>query len=194
MALVHFKCMYDPTWDYASICKDFFGDGKCIAMAEKMTTNAHVHFQGECILSEDAFTKKMTELASTHFSKKEYPSGRPLKRVKRTVDETGYQYLCKEGHAPIYSQGFGDEELRLLKEKSDAHVQELKCGLMEHVSSRTFSGSPEQVHQAIKEAAWDYYKATARRPGPRFQKDVLYAMGMHPQATRAWELYVMDRI
>ena len=49
--LIHFKCNYDPAWDYPSICQSFFGNNQCLCQAEKMMTNAHVHFQGDTDLT-----------------------------------------------------------------------------------------------------------------------------------------------
>lgn len=191
---VHFKCNYDPTWDYESICKDFFRENKCMAMAEKMMTNSHVHFQGETDMTPVEFEKALTKLAATHYSKKTNPSGRPLKRAKREVDDVGYQYLSKEGKAPIYCQGFSAEDLEVLKGASDAHVDELKNGMPDHLNGLSFSGDPAQVYSEMRWKALEYYAESDRRPGPRFQKDVLWVMYKHPGTCDGWKRFVADRI
>ena len=82
MRLEHFKCVYDPLWKYDEICKMMFDRNKCIAMQEKMGSNPHVHFQGYTTLLNPEFDQLISELSKSHFTKKDHPSGRPVKELR----------------------------------------------------------------------------------------------------------------
>lgn len=189
MRLEHFKCIYDPNWKYDEICQMMFDGNKCIAMQEKMGSNPHVHFQGYTQLSKIEFDEMIRQLATKHYTKKDHPNGRPVKRAKRSVDEVGFQYLSKEGHGPLYSQGFSDAELAELKAKSDDYVEELKNGFYEYVHGFEYDENPAECFNQIRLKGIDYYLETDRRPGPRFQKDCLWAMIKHPKCSHAWKRY-----
>jgi len=163
-------------------------------MQEKMGSNPHVHFQGYTTLGKREYDEMISQLSATHYTKKDHPTGRPVKRAKRTVDETGFQYLSKEGHAPLYSQGFTEAELAELKAKSDEHCEELKTGFYDYVHKFEYSGSPEQVFDELRLKGVDYYLESDRRPGPRFQKDCLWAMIKHPNCCDAWKKFAAFRI
>lgn len=190
----HLKCNYDPAWDYPAIARTLFGHGKCLVVAEKISTNAHVHFQGITDLSHRQFEKAITELAATHWEKVLKPSGRPVKRARRDIDEKGFQYLCKEDRPPLYSQGFTEEELQALRDASDAHVDELKHGLGDHLATFDYPADPQQALTKMRLDALEYYDGQDKRPGPRFQKDVLWIMYKHKQSSPAWKLFVSERI
>jgi len=190
----HIKCNYDPSWDYPAIARQLFGANKCLVVAEKLATNAHVHFQGYTDWNDREFEKAMTNLAATHYSKKVNPSSRPVKRAKRTVDETGFQYLCKEDRPPLYQQGFTEEELEALRFASQAHVDELKNGLGDNLDGQRYPEDPARAFTQMRLDALKYYDETDRRPSPRFQKDVLWIMYKHPQSSEAWKLFVSERI
>jgi len=194
MTLEHIKCNYDPTWDYPAIARDLFGNNKCLVVAEKLSVNAHVHFQGYTDLSEREFQKAMTTLAATHFERKVKANGRPVKRSRRAVDEIGFQYLCKEDRPPLYQQGFTEEELEALRHASQAHVEELKNGLGDYLQDQRYPEDPARALTQMRLDALKYYDDGGRRPGPRFQKDVLWIMYKHPQSNETWKLFVSERI
>ncbi len=56
---VHFKCKFDPAWDYYKIGKDFFGENKALIVAEKLNTISHVHFQGHTDLDQKQILEKI---------------------------------------------------------------------------------------------------------------------------------------
>lgn len=194
MSIVHFKCMYDPSWDYPAIARDLFGGGKCLVVAEKLATNAHVHFQGYTELSERQVERHINALGKTHFQKLVDPNARPLKRARRDVDETGFQYLCKEDRPPLYSQGISEEEFASLRGASTALVTKLKTGMRDYLHARPYSGPAATVHSAMRMDAIDWYIENDMRPSPRFQKDILWTMVIHPSTTLEWKAYCAERI
>lgn len=190
----HIKCNYDPTWDYPAIARNLFGGNQCLVVAEKLATNAHVHFQGYTDLGPREFEKAITDLAATHYSKKVNSACRPVKRAKRSVDEIGFQYLCKEERPPLYSQGFTELELQALRDASDQHVDELKHGLGDYLADRMYDSEPVRAFNRMRLDALQYYSENDRRPSPRFQKDVLWVMYKHRQSTEEWKIFVSERI
>jgi len=194
--LVHFKCKYDHTWDHAKIARDIFGDHKHMVVNEKLSTNPHCHFHGYTDMDDKDVDKYITKLASTHYQRQE-PGGetsRPVKRARKDLDELGFQYLAKEHHQPLVMHGISEEELASLRAASDEHVQKLKNGMRDHVWAKEYTGQPQEVHVNMRTDAFDWYIENNLRPGPRFQKDVLWFMATHPKASRAWKLYASERI
>lgn len=192
--LKHFVCNYDPNWDYPALCGQLFQSNKCLCVAEKISTNAHVHFQGYTDLGEKKWEQEITSIAATHWSKKIKPNCRPLRQHKRGPDEVGFQYMCKEGIDPLYSQGFEEGELASLKAKSDDYVEELKCGLKDHLHGKTYPSDPAAARKRMRMDALEYYHEGAKRPRPTFQKDVLWEMYRHPQSTQEWKEFCAEYI
>jgi len=140
--LIHFKVDGLPDWAWMEICNSFFGPAKCIVQYEKLKSNPHVHVQGYTVLGQDAIQKRVTALAATHFSKALMPNQRPIRMVRTgLVNEIGFQYLMKEGHAPLHQVGFTPEELEELKAKSDLHVEDLKMSLFNYLVSLKFDST-----------------------------------------------------
>lgn len=210
--MVHFKCAYDPSWDYAKRAKSVFGENKCIVQLEKLGANAHVHFQGMTSLTERMMEDHLNALSNDHYAvvefKKAYekwlevednplkkPSRpRPVKMARRSVDDKGFQYLMKEGTMPMYQQHFTVEELNKLAQKSDEHVEELKNGMKEYLHGRHYDPEPGRAFKRMRLDALEYYEETDKRPRPTFQKDVLWAMYQHPARDVAWKEFVAERI
>lgn len=48
------------------------------------------------------------------------------------MTELGFQYVMKTCAKPMCSQGFTEEELKELKERSDDHSEKLKTGMKNH--------------------------------------------------------------
>jgi hypothetical protein len=119
---------------------------------------------------------------------------RPVKMAKRNVDAQGFQYLMKEGKMPLYQRGFTVDDLKKLVEKSEAHVEELKEGLKEHLHKRKYESEPSTAFDHMRDDALEYYEAEQKRPRPAFQKDVLWAMYLHPDRSDAWKRFVSQRI
>lgn len=210
--MIHFKCVYDPTWDYAKKAKSIFGENKCLVQLEKLGSNSHVHFQGLTSLSERAIEDHINALSNEHFSvitfKKEFekwseiegnplkkPSRpRPVKMARRSVDDKGFQYLMKEGTMPMHSQHFTVDELNKLAQQSEEHVEELKNGMKEYIHARHYDQEPNKAFKRMRLDALEYYEETEKRPRPTFQKDVLWVMYQHGSSNVEWKEFVAERI
>jgi len=160
-------------------------------------------------MSERAYQDAITELKNDHFETKLYrdrvdaqeegapklPAPRPVKKHKRGVDEKGFQYICKEGSPPLYSQGFTNDELAALKSQSDEHVDHLKNGLKEYIFTINYPGDAATTHKKMRIDALEYYDKEDKRPRPAFQKDVLWTMYKHPDHTdKRWSEYIAERL
>jgi len=187
MRLEHFKCSYDPAWNYQAIAESIFDGPRILVVAEKMDVNAHVHFQGYTNLSRDTFDKRLTALAATHYKRKHNPKCRPVLRHKRTCDERGFQYISKElddQRDPLFSRGFSDEELHALWSASTALVDKLKTGLGDYLKSKPFKGlTPKDIHLNLARHAADYLKENDIKGGRHTKYNILNAMLTHPDAT-----------
>lgn len=209
--LIHFKCNYDPKFNYEKIATSFFGDEQCLIVAEKLSTNAHVHFQGYTNKTDRQIEDSITALARGHFEVKHYNEElkrwndnekkgkkpvrpRPVKMVRKEVDEKGFQYLCKEDRPPLFFRGFTPEQLSDLKKASDEHVEHLKSGLKDHLHSIKYDSQPERAFKRMRLDALEYYEKEEKRPRPAFQKDVLWTMWSHPQRDDAWKEFVSEKI
>jgi len=196
--LVHIKCLYDPDWNYGEIARDLFGPNKCLVVAEKLCTNAHVHFQGYCPHPDGTVEEFISDLANDHFVRKapkvKNPETgkeicpRPVKRARRDVDEKGFQYMCKEDRPPLYVQGFTDQELTDLRANANAVMLQYKKGLEEVVHSLELDLAPDanllHMHTRILVECADWYKSIGKRPGPGFQKQVTWCIFTHPKANK----------
>jgi len=133
MHMEHFKCTYDQAWDYEKIANRFFlADQPCLVMKEHINQpNTHVHFQGWTDITAASFAKKRKLLAKHHYSRKTMPKSRPITCCTRPADVMGFQYMCKEQHAPLYARGFSEAQLVELQEKSQGHVKALKTKVID---------------------------------------------------------------
>jgi len=208
LKLIHWKCTYDQLWNYPQMAKTLFGSNKCLVVAEKMESNAHVHFQGYTSHSDRKLEDIKNDMSDWHFSVKSWEAEkkrakegdkirgrpRPVKGCQKEIDEKGFQYLCKENRPPLFSQGFTQEDLMALRKASDEHVQQLKTGLKEHLHAISYDKLPERALKRMRLDALEYYEKEDKRPRPSFQKDVLWTMWSHPQRDDAWKEFVSERI
>lgn len=142
--LYHFKALYDQLWDYPKICKKFFlSEHPYLCVKEHAMTNSHVHFQGYSMCEESSFRKKMSTLGKTHYLKDENPHCRPCSMAKRTVNDVGFQYMCKEIKTPLAVNMFTPEDLVDMKTRSTMLVKEMKTCLIEYIKSIPY---PELDH------------------------------------------------
>lgn len=140
-SLKHFKILYDQTWDYKQICKDFFmEDHPYLCVIEHLNKpNTHVHFQGMSLSADATLKNQLTRLVSHHHLRKLNPKCRPSSMSCRPPNVTGFQYMCKEVK-PEYvlaSNQFTIEQLMELKEKSEIHCKELKTHVKDIVENWT---------------------------------------------------------
>jgi hypothetical protein len=194
--LRHTKLAYDPHLNYPYMCKKLYGDNKYLCVAEKMSVNAHVHFQGVTNLTTREYDDLFTELTCEHYLKRDNKKARPVRHVRAgDVDELGFQYMCKENPPNILARNqFEDEDIQALHEASEEHVQELKCGLKRKLHELDPEPTPQDLHRKYRMEGLAYYEASDKMPPPNFQKLVLWAMYTSPGASRATKEYVSERI
>lgn len=185
-----------------------FGNNKCLVVAEKLTVNAYVHFQGFTTLSTQGIKDVMTGISANHFEVKaweetqkdkkedDHCSGRPrpVKQAKRSADDKRFLYFCTENRPPLYSQDFTQEELRELHEASEEHGEESKNGLKEHLCSMKYPTNPVVAFKRMREDAIDYYRVAVKRPRVSFQKDIMCTMLFHPQFTEEWKKFCAENL
>lgn len=193
MRLEHFKCSYDPSWDHPAIAQSIFDGEKILVVAEKEDINHHTHFQGYTNLGKDAFDKKLTALATTHYKRKHNPKCRPVLRHKRHCDEKGFQYMCKElddHKAPLFVRGFTDAEMLEMRAASAARVEEIKEGLGDYLKSHPFKGhTPDEIHLNLARHTAEYLKTNDIKGGRHTKHNILNAMLTHPDATPDTDLW-----
>jgi len=200
--LFHLKIKYDHTWDYKALCIDLCGSDlmDVLCVAEKLDENAHVHIQGQSVLSDNAFKEVRTKWKDTHYTLKPTPANpnpkcHPWKECKHEIDEKGYQYMSKEGRDPLYSNGFSDDQLAALKAASDAHVDELKNGLRNYLHTITYLGDAHKVYNHMREDGINWYMEQDKWPQPnRFKNDLLRAMITHPGVKPYWKDFVYEKM
>lgn len=187
---------YDPSLDYSTMCHELYGENKHLCVLEKIDINAHCHFQGITNLTVRQYDDKFTELTSTHYLRKQKTNARPVRHERQgKVDETGFQYMCKEDPPKILSKnGFSDEDIQQLHEQSAEHVAELKCGLKRKIHELSPGPDPEALHEKCLDTASDYYEDVDKMPPPNLQKLILWAMHTMPGASRAQKRWCIRRI
>lgn len=192
----HTKIQYDPSLDYEKICKAVYGENQCLCVAEKLETNAHVHFQGLTNLGKERYDDLFAEYTQNHFIRRVKPGARPVRHVRSgNVDEVGFQYMCKESPPNVlYKNGFTEQDIEDMHQASEEHVEEVKSGMKRKLHEMEFTGTPEYVHEEMQVAALKYFISENKFTPPNFQKQVLYAMATKPGVTDAEFRYVAKRI
>jgi len=172
VAFEHFKVSHDPAWDYEKICKEMFReDEKYLCVLEKVATNPHAHFQGIPRDDQKTQDRKRKALAETHYRKK-IERCNPVKKMKRGADEVGFQYINKTVVGPQYilaRNGFTDEELKDLHEKSKAHVSKLKYTVTDWILDlpdekivKLWKAGHEDVNRLLREITTLLFEAADR--------------------------------
>jgi len=195
--LVHFKCEFDPTWDWKSIANTLFiPDAKILVVGEKFNKNKHVHLQGYTWDAARTFANRLNELAKSHCSRDPTslyyrgPKTRPTSQGRNTVDDIGFQYMSKEplsAHNPIYSNGFTPEELAELHATSTAVVEKKKHEMIEFLHEKLVKTDFHQGWDHLELRAFHYVHDELRRIGKPIsfhtRKDVYRAIQSHPECT-----------
>lgn len=195
----HVKIDYDPSIDWEPVCIGLFRDDrKYLCVAEKLDVNAHVHMQGETNLAVRDFDKLCRELLKGHY-KLQDPKARPIRAGRKTTDEKGFQYMCKEnpvGNRQVLARNmFTDEELLELYQKSECYVKELKEGLRNYLYDKVETCEPPtKLRKLYQRAGCKYYKEQDKMPPPNFQKHILWAMYHAIPPSEAREDYVSETI
>jgi len=163
--LQSFKMDFDPTgFDYQGVAESLFLPGKILVVAEKLTTNAHVHFHGYTRDAERTFKNKRQKICDLHYkrnpSNKAYnPKSRPVSAANRPATETGFQYLCKDlpvTRAPLFCTGFTPEELATLHEQSQEHVKKIKESLQDFFIAMPIPPEALATHKTLKAYSMEY--------------------------------------
>ena len=179
--LAHFKMSFDPALDYPAIAQELYGTNKALVCAEKMDVNAHVHFQGYTDYADTTFRDRTTAATASHYMRKDITK-RPVRHVKRKLDETGFQYMCKEALPTIlYKHQFTDADITEMHEASNEHVQELKEGLRNHLVEldsikRLVPIEPGKCFKRAIVEAMLYYQAKGTMPPPNVRKLTIWAL------------------
>lgn len=195
MTIRHFITGYDSGINWEEWGVRLYGDGKLIVAAEKLRSNAHVHFHGDSMLTQKEWDKEFTLFKANHPIKKA-PGGaklRPTKESKKPVDDKGFQYVAKEKHQ-LYMQGVTPEELSSLHEASKEHVEKMKYGMQEHVHGITYDGTPAEILLKLSEDCMRFCAVNNARFRPQYRTDVLNIMVSHPKRTDAWWKYVNKKL
>ena len=179
MAFVHFKCKFDPAWDYPAIGKELFGGNKALIVAKKLTTISHVLFQGHTDFDQKQILEKTVTLGKTHFLCKEIPA--PIRHVNRKVEDVEFRFMCKEDREPLYALGFKEGELAMLRAYAARHMDETR-GLRDLLHAQRSSFMPGATLEYYRNLAAEYYIQEDKRPGPQFQRDVTWIMYTNPLA------------
>nr|UOF78298.1 putative replicase [Cressdnaviricota sp.] len=179
---------YDPSLDYVKLCKDLFGENKCLVMLESKNRD-HLHIQGLPAVTDKVIKRTLKEFALLHYRKKQDPKTHPVKARAEAADEKGFQYMSKDGPdaVVIYKQVFTDEDIKSLHELSNQHREELQTGLIDFIRQsvsqyiRLYSGtpSPRDLHLACAEAAADFYKENDKMSPPNIRALIRHALTKH---------------
>lgn len=167
---------YDPGMDYATVCQTLFGENRCLVMLEKKGGD-HCHIQGELKqeMSEDQWKVYIGNLAAEHYRRKQDPKSRPVKRRKTEADEVGFQYMAKElpTSVVVYKQGFSDEDLQELYQKSNDHREDIQSKpgefIFERIGPCIRGWTPADLHDRVVYYACKYYMGEGKMRPPNIK-------------------------
>lgn len=182
--LLHFKVPYDGKIEWSEWARKLF-DGapaKILVMAEHLNkATGHVHMQGVSSKTDRQVKRWREDFTHEHCLYKEFQRqqdnpdykdyGRKRCRLIQTVDkrrpcnETGFQYMCKEFHPPLFSQGFTKDELKELHEKSEQHVEKKKMLVNEAL---------DIIFKADKIMHHEFKRVADTREAEKFMKEIRF--------------------
>jgi len=203
--LEHFKVNYDPTWDYEGVAESMFDGPRILVMPEKkLMIGHHVHFQGYTSYSQRTFVNMRGKLALKHYTRTtepKNPNSRPCSAGGKASDETGFQYMCKEGIKPLYSKGFTQAELEELQAKSDAHVEKLKVALEEYLRDEwkkkwpeAYVRAPEEVWGQLQLMSRGWYEQNKKKAGRFHRQNVVEAMCTLHNKRDKWIEFALNKL
>jgi len=204
MALRTIKIHAHPLINYKEWAQELYGKNKCIVSAiedGKQGNKPHVHFIGYTDLNGYQWDAVKSKLNDEHPKRDEVKAdgtarwGDRIQPVRegdvQKVSELGFQYVMKTSNKPEYSQGFTEEELNELKDKSDDHVKKLKGGMKEHCHARSYTGTALEVADAIYNDCDGYSVENNIKPRPGcFQNDIVWIMRTHPNCDDEWKRFI----
>lgn len=152
--MLHFKIPFCSKIVWGEWARKFFDapPARILVMAEHLNkATAHVHMQGTSTKSDRQIKRLREDLTHEHSLFKEFKRqkdnpdykdfGRKRCRLIQTVDkrrpcnETGFQYMCKEFHPPLFQQGFSKEELLKLHADSTSFAADKKMKINDMLSA-----------------------------------------------------------
>lgn len=205
-SLYTLKVTYDSRWtheDYVKITDMLFPDSpKLLVVAEKMSTNAHVHMHGYSCYSLETFKKKCQKLKAMHYTmcpeNTGYnPKSRPVSGASMVATETGFQYLCKEApnpRNPLLQRGFSDAELLELHAKSQEFVKKLKFNTRDEIASipdQYLKGNPKALFEKVMLNIGKKLREENKDRTRYTRQDVINGLLHHPAATDELIQYLM---
>lgn len=168
---------HDSGFPYVRVCKELFGDNRCLVMKESKG-GEHCHIQGEMdeLPSKYHWERKLCPAYSKmHPKTKEEPGCHPVKRRKREADEQGFMYMAKElpDSVVLYKQGITDEYLEELYEKSNEYREELQSKpgeyILEKIGPNTTGWTPSELHKRVCYYAFQYYLGEGKMRPPNIK-------------------------
>ena len=195
----HFVCKYDPAWDYVQIAESLFDGPRCLVVLEKLSSNAHVHFQGETYYAKRTFANKRAALAPLHFMRKISKTSRPVQRASK-CDELGFQYIVKEGEPKIlYVKGFTEEDINLMRYQSEEHVRKLKTTVKDWVNcmelrAGDFHGDEEEHKRLFNRVYLECLRnihSMGKDPSRYTRSDIAKALAKHDHCSDSMKTWMM---
>jgi len=193
--MIHFKCPYDQNIEWDSVCGKLF-TGRYLCVMEKAGTNTHLHIQGETFLSEKRVEAIQSEFINkVHHLRAINPKCHICRTSHGDVDESGFQYMCKENLVKVVTQsGFSQEDIDALHQKSEEHVEELKSGYKRSLDEIEYSGNPDKYHKDLSRAFVRYYRTAKKNCPPQSHSLLLNYMNQKDPCPTELEDYVVTKI
>lgn len=199
--LVHFKIETCSSVDPVSVAERIFTTGRHLVVLHKgKNENPHWHFQGETEIPGKELDALIKEFCTNHSKYIKSKAARPAKRVKGDVTELGYQYMLKEDPPIVVSQnGFTEEDISELHQKSQDHVDSLKNQLRDYLyeiedRKPCHNYDPKEAHRRWRHRGIEYYINADKMPPPNFQKLLIWYMIKRFQDNRVFRNYLSSKI
>lgn len=227
--MLHFKIPYCSSVCWGEWARKFYdpAPARVLVMAEHLNkATAHVHMQGTSSKSDRQIKRLREDLTHEHSLYKEFKRqkdnpdykdyGRKRCRLIQTVDkrrpcnETGFQYVCKEFHPPLYQQGFTKEELIKLHQDSLDYIadKKLKIGEMldalmekdvnfkiEFRKLQTQEDCKKYMHRVHFELCEMHRDIGQKLPKARyFSDDVINALYQRKDCPRGMRVYLANKL
>lgn len=194
---------YDDRWcdleangksGYENFCNALCGNdtNDVLCVAEKMTSNAHVHIQGVTNLFQDEIGMIKKEWNAKHYVVKRGSMKNVMRQCTKEPDDKGYQYISKEGHDPLFSRGFTEDQLAALKAESDEYLEVVKYGMRDAIMAKMYEGNPTQVLSAMWDDAMQWCIENEKQMQPNIKNRLMNIMIRHPQSNAEWKAYVKN--
>lgn len=185
-----------PLMDIKDICARTFEQGSKYLVIMERHPAPHWHCQGTPVggFKREKFIANLNKM---HSMKRVAPRCRPCGTRTKTADNVGFQYMLKQSdHLIVEANHFTEEELDELEELAINYRAKYKAQMPDYVKKnlKKRDRSPEELHCAWRSLALAFYKEEGRRPPPRNQSDILWAMAQEENGETEVHRYVSARI